>query len=83
METGQIMQAVSQQKRERQAARGSGSARAPRCPSGSNQTENQLQRLKTEVPWILVDHAAVSNGLCLIYNSTILNSKIFALISGK
>lgn len=32
---------------------------------------------------MLVDHAGVSNSLYLLYNSTMLNSQIFAIITEK
>lgn len=32
---------------------------------------------------MLVEHAAVSNSLYLLYNSTMLNSQIFAIITEK
>lgn len=57
------MQAVSQHKKEKASCTWVRQCKSTRVSEWQQQAEDPLQRLKTEVPWILVDHAAVSNGL--------------------
>lgn len=77
------MQAVSQHKKEKANCTWVRQCKSTRVPEWQQQVAGPWQRLKTEVPWISVNHAVVSNGLYLLYNSTMLNSSIFVLISGK